>query len=338
MASLKTKFSVGLFLIIGIGVIIIGIIWLGMSNYLEKGRLFAAYFDESVQGLDKDSPVKYRGVSIGRVQSIGVAPDEKLIEVIMKVESKLELQNMQKEVVAQLKSVGITGLMFIELERKSSSEPDLSPKLQFEPPYLVIPTRPSEISKFFKGVEDVFTMFRAIDTESISQQLTDALRKINKSIDDAQVDALVADVRATVNNMKNLLDQEKVEKLLTSVDHTTSNINRMAVNADEGISEIRRTVTGLDDVINQGEDDFKAITSDLRASSLEVRKAMEAAAAMLESTDRQMDVLQRQVLATVNRIDQAGRSLNRILEQVANQPSQVIFGEPAPEKPTPPQR
>lgn len=336
MASLKTKFSVGLFLIIGIAVIIIGIIWLGMSNYLEKGRLFVAYFDESVQGLDKDSPVKYRGVSIGRVQRIGVAPDEKLIEVIMKVETKLELQDMQKEVVAQLKSVGITGLMFIELERKNPREPDLSPKLQFEPPYLVIPTRPSEISKFFKGVEDVFAMFRAIDTESISQQLNEALRKINQSIDDAQLDALVADVRETVRNLKSLLDQEKVQKLLASVDQTTSNINRMAVNADGGITEIRRTVSSLNNVIGQGGEDITSITADLRASSLEVRKAMEAAAAMLESTDRQMDVLQRQVLMTVNRIDQAGRSLNRLLEQVANQPSQVLFGGSATEKPTPP--
>jgi len=51
-----------------------------------KGFLYATYFDESVQGLQVDSAIKYRGVEIGKVQSIGVAPDYRLIEVIMKID------------------------------------------------------------------------------------------------------------------------------------------------------------------------------------------------------------------------------------------------------------
>ena len=141
MATLKTKFSVGLFLIIGMAVAIVAIIWLGMSNYLEKGRFYVAYFDESVQGLDKDSPVKYRGVHIGRVFHIGVAPDDRLIEVVLKIESDIQPQHEHKNIVAQLKSVGITGLMFIELEHRKPGETDLSPSISFKPPYPVVPTR-----------------------------------------------------------------------------------------------------------------------------------------------------------------------------------------------------
>jgi len=80
MASLRTKFIVGAFVATGMGIAIAAILWLGASNYLEKGNYYAAYFDESVQGLEKDSPVKYRGVTIGRVYRIGVAPDAALIE------------------------------------------------------------------------------------------------------------------------------------------------------------------------------------------------------------------------------------------------------------------
>ena len=263
-----------------------------------------------------------------------MAPDEKLIEVVMKVESEIEPEKLREEAVAQLKSVGITGLMFIELERKAPGDPDLSQTFDFEPPYTVIATRPSEISKFFKGVEDVFNLFRAIDTETISMQLTAALAKINRSIDDAQVDELIADVRTTVQSVQKLLDQNEVQALLRSANQAADNMNRLTLNADEGISEMRQTVAGLDRIILKGGDDVAAITADLRASSLEVKKAMETAAIMLESTDRQLNLLQRQVLITVNRIDQAGRSLNRILEQVANQPSQVIFGGAVPDKPT----
>jgi len=115
MASQKAKFIVGLFLVCGIGIALLAFIWLGMSRYFEKGRFYVTYFNESVQGLDKDSPVKYRGVSVGRVHSISVAPDSKLVKVVLKIETGMVLDT---NMVAQLKSVGITGSVFIELDQK----------------------------------------------------------------------------------------------------------------------------------------------------------------------------------------------------------------------------
>ena len=82
MASQRTKFALGLFVTCGIGIACFAIIGLGVSKFFEKGRYYATYFNESVQGLDVDSPVKYRGVSIGRVEGITVAPDAKLIQVV----------------------------------------------------------------------------------------------------------------------------------------------------------------------------------------------------------------------------------------------------------------
>ena len=121
MTTNKTAFAVGLFIIAGIGIAITAIIWLGMSNYFETGQNHVAFFDESVQGLDKDSPVKYRGVSIGRVQSVGVAPDGTLIQVVLTIEDDLKVES---DMYAQLKSVGITGIMFIEIDRKKEGDPD----------------------------------------------------------------------------------------------------------------------------------------------------------------------------------------------------------------------
>ena len=144
MASQKAKLAVGLFVACGIGITLMAIIWLGMSRYLEKGSFYAAYFDESVQGLSKDSPVKYRGVSIGRVESIKVAPDAKLIQVLLKIESD---QVLDRSIVAQLKDVGITGSMFVELDRKKEGEPDRSPRITFPSEYPIVASKPSEFSK-----------------------------------------------------------------------------------------------------------------------------------------------------------------------------------------------
>jgi phospholipid/cholesterol/gamma-HCH transport system substrate-binding protein len=332
MASLKTKFNVGLFLICGITLVIAAIIWLGMSNYLEKGRLFVAYYDESVQGLDVDSPVKYRGVHIGRVHAIGVAPDGKMIEVVLKIESDIKPKNDAQNLVAQLKSVGITGLMFIELEQKQADDPEL-PALSFKPDYPVINTRPSEISKFFKGIDDIFNLFRALDANTISNQLTAALKKINRTIDDAPVADMVNDFRHTLKAMEQFVSTDKMDQLWSSLAQTSGNVDKMAVNADAGISEIRQTVGRLDHIFNSGGGNVQQITTELKASATQIKQAMETATALLGNTNHQVDAIQRQVSVTLNRIDRAADTLNRLLTQLANQPSQMIFSTPAIDKP-----
>src|SRR3972149_9372392 len=128
MARKTSKFMIGLFVTIGILIGMVAIVWLGASKYFEKGATYVTYFDESVQGLQVDSAVKYRGVEVGRVEKIRVAPDNRLIEIIMKIDLKGELE---RDDVAQLKAAGITGIVFVELSRKDPGEPDLSPKITF---------------------------------------------------------------------------------------------------------------------------------------------------------------------------------------------------------------
>jgi len=336
MATLKTKFSVGLFLIAGIAIVIVGIIWLGMSNYFEAGRYFVAYFDESIQGLDKDSPVKYRGVYIGRVHRVGVAPDERLIEVVMKIESDLEPQALMEDVVAQLKSVGITGLMFIELERDSDRSQFVLPPPEFKPPYPVVPTRPSEISKLFKGLDDVFNIFRALDTKEISDQLVQALTSINTAIDKAQLETLAADMRTTLDKVQQLVQSKNTQQLLVSVRETSDSFNKVAQNADGGITDIRQTVARLEEVVGTSGADIQQVTTDLKASAQQVKRAMETAAILLENTDRKVGTMQRQIVTTLNSIEQASNTLNRLLDRLAAQPSQLVFSGEPPEKPSAP--
>src|SRR5512136_2663692 len=135
MARKTSKFMIGLFVSIGILIGIVAVVWLGASKYFEKGMTYVTYFDESVQGLQVDSVVKYRGVEAGRVERIRVAPDNRLIEVVMKIDLRGKLE---REYIAKLQAAGISGIVFVELDRKESGRPDLSPKITFAPDYSVI--------------------------------------------------------------------------------------------------------------------------------------------------------------------------------------------------------
>ena len=338
MASLKTKFSVGLFLICGIAVTIVAVIWLGMSNYLEKGRLVVAYFDESVQGLDVDSPVKYRGVGICRVHQIIVAPDQRMIEVVMMIDSDIQTKYKSEDFIAQLKSVGITGLMFIEIEHRGDIVPRVAPPFDFTPEYPVIATQASEISKIFQGIQDTFEMFRSFDATAISAQLTSALKKVNRAIDEAKLEQTVAEFRTTLKRAQDLLKTEEVAVLLASLEETSGSINRMATNANDGISDLRATVQRLDSTIGSSGEDVQQMTSNLKDAAGQVKEAMASAATLMKNADRQVDTLQRQVVMTLNHVDRATESLNRFLDHIGNQPTQVVFSRPSEDKPLAPKK
>jgi phospholipid/cholesterol/gamma-HCH transport system substrate-binding protein len=65
ISSKTSKFLIGLFVIGGTLIGVGAVVWIGASKYFQKGATYVTFFDESVQGLQVDSSVKYRGVDVG---------------------------------------------------------------------------------------------------------------------------------------------------------------------------------------------------------------------------------------------------------------------------------
>jgi ABC-type transporter Mla subunit MlaD len=63
-------FKLGLFILIGLGLLVAGAIALGAGRMFEKSIQIETCFDQSIAGVDVGAPVKYRGVTIGHVASI----------------------------------------------------------------------------------------------------------------------------------------------------------------------------------------------------------------------------------------------------------------------------
>jgi phospholipid/cholesterol/gamma-HCH transport system substrate-binding protein len=241
MATQKTKFVVGLFVAIGLTLAILVFIWLGMSRFLQKGRFYVTYFDESVQGLDVDSSVKYRGVFIGRVENIGVAPDSKLIKVILKIESG---QKLDQNIVAQLKSVGITGRMFVELDQKKEGEPDQSPPLSFPSEYPIIASKPSEISGLIGGLDQILDQIKALDLEQISVKIKATLDNINQTVDDANVERISQTINSSFEKMVQILEDERWDKVLASAENAGQSLNNLLEEADLTLARVHGTFVG----------------------------------------------------------------------------------------------
>ena len=318
MATQKTKFAVGMFVAMGITLAILVIIWLGMSRFLQKGRFYVTYFDESVQGLDVDSPVKYRGVFTGRVESIGVAPDSKLIKVILKIESG---QKLDQNIVAQLKSVGITGSMFVELDQKRAGEPDLSPSLSFPSEYPIIASKPSEIKGLIGGFDAILNQIKALDLEGIAGKIKATLDNINQTVHDADVERISQTIHSSFEKMEQILADPRWDKVLASAEDAGHSLNRMLDKADHTLARLQRIVIDKEETIKTALDNFNRA---MQNADILLNKGT----ALVSGTDASISELMHHLVVAAQNLEMARENLNQLMELLADHPSQLLFGDP----------
>ncbi|MBW2108475.1 MAG: MCE family protein [Deltaproteobacteria bacterium] len=318
MASRKTKFTVGLFVTGGVAFALVAVIWLGMSRFFAKGRYYVTYFNESVQGLDIESPVKYRGVPIGRVKRIGVAPDSKLIEVVLRIESG---QSLDSSIVAQLKSVGITGSMFVELDRKRKGEPDLSPQVTFPSEYPIVASKPSEISELVRGIDDVLDQFRSVDLKGISKKIKVNLDDINQIIHDADVKGVSEDVRTAIAGISRIFNDQRWDTIMGEVEQAGRAANAILKRADSGLSHVQ-------DIVRQNEQAIGAAIENFEQAMQSANAFLQQGASLVNGTNEAQARLRRHLLVIVQHLERASENLQRLMDLVADHPSQLVFGQP----------
>jgi phospholipid/cholesterol/gamma-HCH transport system substrate-binding protein len=288
MTRKASKFMVGLFTTLGVIIGVVAIIWIGASKYFEKGARFVTYFDESVQGLQKDSAVKYRGVEVGRVETIRVAPDNKLIAVIMKINLKDE--DLTRTAVAQLKVAGITGLVFVELDRKKPGAPDQSPKITFPAEYPVIASRPSEIQKIMSGVNAVVEKFNEADTKGAVNQIKSTAAEIQILLKGKRLEAILANLEAATKDIKDItgrvdktVAQGKVDEVLVGAVASVKEAQGLIATVGGEVRAMR-----LPDTMSQ----TRAIIADLGTTSENLRRTSETLEAFMRRiNDRPADLL-----------------------------------------------
>jgi len=297
--------------VVGICIGFIAVVWLGMSHYFEKGQYYAAYFDESVQGLGKDSAVKYRGVAIGRVDSIGVAPDGVLIQTMLKIESDLKPDT---GMIAQLKSVGITGIMFIELDMLKDADRDLIPKITFPSKHKIIPTKPSDIKKIIDSATEILNHLKELDLEGISERINTSFDELNKAIRDAQLKEIADEVKAGLDIWDNAF---------TTVNKAAGSFNTLMVNADQ-------TLNRVDKIVKKNEAPLAGMISRLNTSLENIDSLLGNAELMIKNLDGDRTNLVNQLTYTLENIEKATEALNSSLDAISDQPSRIIFGDPPP--------
>jgi phospholipid/cholesterol/gamma-HCH transport system substrate-binding protein len=304
MARKASKFAIGIFVTAGLILAVVAIVWLGASTYFQKGTLFVTYFDESVQGLSADSNVKYRGVNVGTVRAIRVAPDNKLIEVVMKI---LMEGGNEKNLTAKLRSVGLTGIVYIELDRSIEEDIDLSPKLDFPAEYPVIFSRPSDSKYILSMVDSIVSEMKKIDIKSIFLEVKEIAGGINDYVNGPK--------------MKNIVDN--LESTTAHLDRTVRQIDKLTAEGklDDVLKEARGTIA-----------DTRALIGKIR-EDLDAMKLVDSAGKanqIVAGVDKSVREMTFDLKNTADNLQRASENLDILIDKLRDDPSDLLFSRPPP--------
>jgi phospholipid/cholesterol/gamma-HCH transport system substrate-binding protein len=272
MSAPTNHFKMGLFVLGALAAATGTAVAFGAASVKNQTVTYHTFFNESVQGLDVGAPVKYRGVPIGVVSGINVAPDRRHVDVAADLDVEdlerlglAEGEGMKRNFIvpddlrSQLGSQGITGVKFVALDFFDVNT-NPAPDLPFDPPPNTIPAAAS----LMKTLED--SIVQAVDQlpevaasvraslEKIEIILEDVRQKevperIARTLDEAA--GALADVRVVLKRFDDSRVPQKAGKALDNLDTAVTKLNRVLdrVDGDDGlVASAQRTTDEFGEV------------------------------------------------------------------------------------------
>jgi ABC-type transporter Mla subunit MlaD len=203
-------FRIGVFVMLGIGLIILGVILLSSGKLLKKTIVVETYFSESIQGLSNGSPVKYRGVEIGHIdkisfvhqkykqvhlQSNGSYSRYVYVEMIITPDLftngvKIPVADVITRDVAQglrvkLALQGLTGNAYLELNF-ADPKTNVPLTIDWKPNNYYIPSMPSTLSRFSDNAQEILEKLKKVQFQKLARDtshMTNATARVMRKLD-----------------------------------------------------------------------------------------------------------------------------------------------------------
>lgn len=293
MAATSNHYKVGLFVVLGFGAALLAAILFGTASLKKDTITYHTYFNESVHGLDRGSPVKFRGVTIGHVARIEIAPDHRMVDVVSELDTA-DIKRMglteasagplsptrfaiPPDLRAQLGSQGITGVKFIAIDFfdvKSNPPPELA----FEPPP----------DHYIPAAQSVL--------KNLEETVTKALERLPEIVDGVvvimnRVDRQLATLERGDVSGHAVETLRKADQVMGTLQAALSRIDKQDLGGKAAgvVTQLDTTVSKLNKALDAF--DARGTQRDLDTTLRDVSDAADAIRILAESLDRDPDML-----------------------------------------------
>ncbi len=277
----KARYTlVGLFIIVFLLSLVAFILWQTKYNFKDSQSYeYRLYTQNSVAGLNKNSFVEYKGLSIGIVKDIRINPKNlQQIEIILKIDNP---SMIKENSFATIQSQGITGNKNIEIGGGTQEAKDLLPKensfeiLHLEQSFFDNLTASAQditqninltlyqINKLLKdsNIQHIDGLLKSL--ENNSNQFNTTIEKLNTLLETnapntlAGIDTLTKEWSSLSIDLKELIKND-ITKLITKANNTldsTANLEDIFLNIENTIEKVDTTLDNLNE--NGGDIIFK---------------------------------------------------------------------------------
>lgn len=305
MSAQPNFFRIGLFLVIGLAILAAGLIAFGAGQLFSRRIYMETYVNGTVQGIEVGSLVKFRGVTIGKVKSIGFAFNEygapsgvdrfNYVVILMEIDKEmfpgmfsenltpLIEANVKQGMRARIEPLGITGMNYIEINYLQ--DPTQFPQLAFnwEPHYYYIPSAPGQLTNILDSVNNMMREIEKLNIGELTENLNEIMSKLNDAISDAQIEKISTDLQGLLTNFQKAL--------------TDANLGEVSADA-------------------------RTLMQSLDKSSNELRNILES-------------VNPSDVRKAISQVEKITENLESFSASVKQRPSVLLWGSPPKPKPTP---
>ncbi len=288
------RWKLGVFVVLSAVIGFVLLVWLGTVGLNRRTFRVVSYFDESVQGLDVGSSVKFRGVRIGRVADIAIGPDRRHVEVTSDVDLNAMVRlGLRQDAPAQISAgivpldlrvhlvpLGITGLMFLQVDIFDPEDLS-SEELSFKPPWNHFPSTPSALKSAGDAVMEVLNRFPELEVQATAalEEASYTLSSIRAFIEPDEGEQGVAMLVA------------RLESAAASLESAASSLDSAIRVADVGgtMASIREAA----DSVAEAAEEATGLGGELRGELVSLRETMQSLRALADTLERDPGALLR---------------------------------------------
>jgi len=339
-------FKIGLFVISATVIGVIGVVVLGVGTVLQKNALVETYIDESVQGLDVGSPVKFRGVPVGRVEQISltsaeystrrqyvlvrIAISSNMFQFPVNDPNSLALKSeLDRGFRIRLAAQGLTGVAYLETDYL---DPERNPPLEidWQPYYPYIPSTRSRITQLSEAVERILRNISDINISQLSESIEKSLAAMTKLADSAnlekigsQANALLSEMRETNRQMNALVSSPELKATMVDASAAVGLARQIVERAEKPLNQMLADLPQASEGLNRLVKRLDSVSNDLPDTTAQLRQT-------LQRLNRLIANQQRDIEKTVDNLRAVSENMKEVTDNSKKYPSQVLFGAPPP--------
>jgi phospholipid/cholesterol/gamma-HCH transport system substrate-binding protein len=282
----------------GIFVVVVSALLVALASWLSRDTGERDPYEistrETVTGLQAQAAVRYRGVDVGKVASIGFDPKQQG-NVLMRLEIDHQAP-VTTDTFATLSFQGVTGLAFVQLDDTGRAN---APRLEAEnghPPR--IPLKPGLLSKLQEKGEVILDRVEQL-TGRMNQLLGDENQKRFAS---------------ALDNLNHAAGD--ASKLAQRLDNT------VATRVDPAMASVQKSA----DQIGRTAADFRQTAKRLNAKDGPMDRLAEGSEALSHAADSFNSATLPRINRVTEETSRAVRQLGRAVNNVNDNPQSLIFG------------